>query len=658
VPTQLTLTDDRGKTIALGPAFASGGEGAIHPVIGNPTLVAKVYKKPPTKQTSEKLRLMLTLATPGVRSIAAWPSGLLMQNGSAVGFLMPRIERFEPAQHLYNPAQRLKYFSRFGWAFVLHTARNCAAAFDEVHKTGCLVGDVNQSNVLINDQGLARLIDCDSFQVSVGGKHFLCEVGVAHYTPPELQGQNFRSVVRTLNHDRFGLAVLMFQFLYVGRHPYAGVFLGRGDLAFEDAIREFRFAYGPRSRSVQRDPPPFTPTLADVPPELGSLFCRAFERGSESPNARPTALEWLNALGRLSSQVYTCSSEPGHQCWSGASGCVWCRIANSRGPDYFFGVGDSPTSFSVDETRLGPYLARLSVARLLNFPYDRDSYAPADPPEPEPPPENLDTHKAMTAILAMVTGLGVVLTLLGFVSRAALLIGILVTLVFGIWLWLTVANSPFRRELVRRRVTMRSAKRELERLEDWWDDLVRKYARQHDGVTRRIRDTVARCRHLPQEYQIERNSLEARREELARVQHLKSCFISDADILNVKEGRKQMLAAYNILTAYDIDLASVMQIKGFGQKLAGNLVAWRDDMNRQFRFDKSKGVPETELRGLAVKYRKQQEAYFRDIEHALGDLERLEPKVRKDLGALVPELTIAVAEWLQADEDVRILRRS
>ena len=81
-------------------------------------------------------------------------------------------------------------------------------------------------------------------------------------------------------------------------------------------------------------------------------------------------------------------------------------------------------------------------------------------------------------------------------------------------------------------------------------------------------------------------------------------------------------------------------------------------MSRQFRFDKSKGVPETELRGLAMKYRKQQDAYFREIEQTLAELQRLEPKVRKELTALVPELRAAVAKWWEADEDMHALRRT
>lgn len=652
------LTDERGNPVALGPAIASGGEGAVHPVTGNPALLAKVYKKAPSKQTAEKLRVMLSLATPGVRATSAWPSGILLQGGAVAGFLMPKLEKFEPVQHLYNPAQRLKYFPRAGWRFVVYTARNCAAAFDEVHKTGCLVGDVNQSNILVNVQGVARLIDCDSFQVSTGGRDYPCEVGVAHYTPPELQGQSLRSVVRTPNHDRFGLAVLMFQFLVVGRHPYAGVFLGRGDLSVEDAIHEFRFAYGPHCRAVQMEPPPFTPALTEIPPELGTLFGRAFERGSEKGNARPTALEWFNALGRLSTQTQVCSADPGHEYWGGAGSCVWCRIASAKGPDYFFGVGDSPTTFTVDEARLGGFLARLKAARLLDFPYDRASYEPAEPPDPDPPPENMETHRAMTAVLAVVTGLGVVLVLAGCVSRFALLTGLLATLVFGIWLWLTVTNSPYRREAKRRRGALQLARRKLERLEDRWEEVTRGYAHRHEALARHVQGEVNGCRRLPQEHQAERNSLESRREELARVQYLKTCFISDADIPNIGDGRKQTLAAYNILTAYDVSLDDVTRINGFGPKLAGSLVAWREQTLQQFRFDKSKGVPEADLRGLAAKYRKQQEAVFRVVDQTLAELETLEPKVRKALTALVPELGVAVANWSQADEDLRVLLRS
>lgn len=39
------------------------------------------------------------------------------------------------------------------------------------------------------------------------GRTFTCDVGVALFTPPALQGRPFRNLIRTPDHDRFGLAV-------------------------------------------------------------------------------------------------------------------------------------------------------------------------------------------------------------------------------------------------------------------------------------------------------------------------------------------------------------------------------------------------------------------------------------------------------------------
>ena len=55
-------------------------------------------------------------------------------------------------------------------------------------------------------------MDTDSFQVHEGGKHWFCEVGVATHQAPEMQGKSsYKGIVRTPNHDNFGLAVLIFQ---------------------------------------------------------------------------------------------------------------------------------------------------------------------------------------------------------------------------------------------------------------------------------------------------------------------------------------------------------------------------------------------------------------------------------------------------------------
>ncbi len=385
------LIDDAGRPVRLDRRLAAGGEGAVFSLPNDPSAVAKVYHQPPSTQTAEKLTALTKLSAPQLLNVAAWPTRVLFDARTrfAAGFLMPRLDGFEPMQGLYNPAQRLRAFPRAGWDFQLRAAANLAAAFDEVHKVGCLVGDVNQSNAFVSSKALVRLIDCDSFQVQAGGKRFLCEVGTPLYIPPELVGKPLRGLTRTENHDRFGLAVLIYQLLFVGRHPYAGVYSGKGDPSFDELIAGYKFAQGPAAFTWGMAPPPHTPTFADLPPAVGDLFRRAFERGSEA-GTRPRPADWLAVLGQLEQELATCKTDPGHKHWRGAGGCVWCRLANNGGPEYYFGVAGGSIGFVVDETRLGEVLRRLAAVPADPFPYTRAAFVPAVRP----------AGRAMSGVLA------------------------------------------------------------------------------------------------------------------------------------------------------------------------------------------------------------------------------------------------------------------
>src|SRR5438105_3869599 len=82
-------------------------------------------------------------------------------------------------------------------------ARNIAAAVHAVHSRGYVIGDVNESNILVTDTALATLVDTDSFQVRDPGSGvvYRCPVGKPEFTPPELQGASFGEIDRTPEHD-------------------------------------------------------------------------------------------------------------------------------------------------------------------------------------------------------------------------------------------------------------------------------------------------------------------------------------------------------------------------------------------------------------------------------------------------------------------------
>ncbi|MEM7126412.1 MAG: hypothetical protein AAF702_08815 [Chloroflexota bacterium] len=333
-----------GTPLKLDKSFAKGGEATIWTVLHHPEQVAKVYHDP-TAEKERKLALMV--ANPpaeGERLAVAWPQELLMQNGRFIGYLMPRVRDSAPIFHMVNPARRAKlepiYQPLYPWPYVLyHMARNLAAAVKQIHEAGHVIGDLNESNVLIDRQAIVTLVDADSFQVrgplarkSNGwgllgrktGEIHRNSVGKPEFTPPELQGVDFKSVDRTPVHDHFGLAVLIFGLLMEGHHPYAGI-LHSGQSVGRVDLYCMRHGIFPYSTNLSAVPPPSAPSFNLLHPNLQRTFVKTFVRGYYYPKQRPTAAEWLNLLDKTASKLKPCATESTHFYFSHLSNCPQCE---------------------------------------------------------------------------------------------------------------------------------------------------------------------------------------------------------------------------------------------------------------------------------------------------------------------------------------------
>ena len=94
------------------------------------------------------------------------------------------------------------------------------------------------------------------------------------------------------------------------------------------------------------DPPPFVPTLSDVPPELAAYFERAFPSNPALFRSRPLAAEWVAVLNRFESELITCRVNTAHHHAKAAPGCPWCRLENGRGV-MLFPLGGVPAESAV-----------------------------------------------------------------------------------------------------------------------------------------------------------------------------------------------------------------------------------------------------------------------------------------------------------------------
>lgn len=653
-----TLVDESGRSCRLHRLLGRGGEGAVYSVHGTDADVAKVYSQTPDGRQAEKLSAMIRLTSSGLRSTTAWPAALLRdaQTGKVAGFLMPRIDDAHPIQQLYNPVQRLRQFPRAGWKFQVRTARNLVAAFEEVHRAGCLVADVNQGNALVSAAAQVHLIDCDSFQITAGNKLYPCDVGVEHYTPPELQGRPLRGVARTANHDAFGLAVLIYQLLFVGRHPYAGIFRGSGDPSFQQLIAEYRFAQGPKAPSWGMAPPPHTPTFADIPSALGRLFRRAFERGGER-DGRPRPDEWIAGLEQLELEIVACAVDAGHTYWRGAGSCVWCRLAQRGGPEYYFGVADGSAVFAVDEVKLREIERRLNACDAHQFRFERQDFSPPSRVAGRPLPLEA-TEQGMTGFALLVA---VVLCLVaipfGLVHGAICVGGIIGAVAFGCWLSLHLVLSPWFREYRRRYAARVAAQDNLVRAKGEWLDFEEECARDLEIRADPIRRAITECRSLTTQFHHDLKRLVSDAEAAARTRHLQLHSLADADIPKIGAVRKQLLADNGVCTAADIDEKRIRSIRGFGSTLTGALLRWKSEVLRTFQFTPAAAVSPAQKSVVAAALNLRQRHLLAETGRRCAELEAVVMQFHARAARLREQVRQAVANRQQAESDFEVMHR-
>jgi DNA-binding helix-hairpin-helix protein with protein kinase domain len=165
----------------------------------------------------------------------------------------------------------------FDTRYLYRVARNLSAAVAALHRSSYVIGDLNESNVLVNPSALVTLIDTDSFQVQErqNGRFTIhyCPVGKLEYTPPELMGKTLKEVTRLPEHDGYALAVLIFQLLMGGNHPFRAQWLGSG----EPPPLEKRVQMGLFPYMVTRPGPVRPPNNAPAFNHLSPPDCRSIQ---------------------------------------------------------------------------------------------------------------------------------------------------------------------------------------------------------------------------------------------------------------------------------------------------------------------------------------------------------------------------------------------
>lgn len=634
--------DSKGRVITLTSRLGSpGGEGSAYEVQEHSTLAAKIYHHTVGQEKSDKLSAMVSLQSERLLNLTAWPVDTLHETprGRVVGFLMAKFSDCEAIHLLYGPKSRLATFPNAHWPFLIHAATNIARAFGVIHKYGHVVGDVNQGNILVSKKATVLLIDCDSFQIAANGRNFLCEVYTPTHTPSELQClSSFRGVVRTPNHDAFGLAVIIFQLLFMGRHPFSGAYVGTGEMSLERFIREFRFAYGANALSRQMRQPPGTLALEAVSQPVAQLFERAFLRDL----ARPTPQEWISPLTELSRNLKQCNHNNGHYYLKTLSTCTWCNMEAQAGIVFFIAQGTLPFPGTFN---LAGVWALISAVRL-----------------PSPPPTLPERSSLNVAVSTKAVRLKRLHLIRLSLSICLVIAGTAIALLSGISggaaFWLIVGimvlsiniskypDSPIRKEI-------ETAKREAEKQ---WQVIQQRWENdsglgRFNVKLRELETKKTEYQNLPSLRQQRINHLEATLRERQLYKFLDRFRIADAAIRGIGSSRTATLQSYGIETAADVDWNKILAVPGFGPAYTEEIVDWRLSIERRFVFNPAQGIDPADLQAVENEIAAIRSQLERELHNGPAQLRQISSQIKTSQEVLRPKVEEALKTLAQTEAD-------
>ena len=233
--TQITVYDRVGAALQFPEDnfVASGKEGTVYSLPQKDDILVKLYNRhllddqKKYRRNADRLLALFKLQhklkfEKCKKSSFALPELLVFdESKKIIGFAMYKCEGVS-FRALSGIAGIKRHFPDWTRRELALTALDFVSKLRFLQDNGVQINDFNPSNFLVDRNCNVSFIDCDSFQIIDGSKTHVTNTFVPSHCAPELlKNKSLLDLPRNIHHLEFGAAIIIFNLLMCGLHPFA-----------------------------------------------------------------------------------------------------------------------------------------------------------------------------------------------------------------------------------------------------------------------------------------------------------------------------------------------------------------------------------------------------------------------------------------------------
>lgn len=173
-------------------------------------------------------------------------------------------------------------------------ALNLAKLIAAVHQENHAFGELRPDKFLV-DQTHVYATECVDLHIQGPEDNYEGKSPLSDYAPPNDSPSELREYQKV---DVFALAIVIFQILMKGFHPFEAQGSATTDGTYSEMISDNEFPYrDPQAGKLE--PPEEAPAYGELPEALQEKFNQIFIEGKLTPDIRPSAADWVEVIDSI-----------------------------------------------------------------------------------------------------------------------------------------------------------------------------------------------------------------------------------------------------------------------------------------------------------------------------------------------------------------------